>query len=159
MTMLMPPPEREQFEKEIKQLVSTDKDISNIARYTQRDQAIVSKMFNPNTDEKHNPIYQFVVFLWAFDCLREGLADEVLNIIVRERQKWKPELPRVYGNGAECTSEICKQFSEFLQVELEGKDYDVQIKEIFDVQRAVSLKIQQIIDRRNARYFGESVNK
>lgn len=94
--------------------------------------------------------------MWAFDCLREGLGDEVLNIIVRERQKWTPQKPQIV-NGAECTSEICRQFSEFIQVELEGKDYDVQIKEIFDVQRAVNLKAQQIIDRRNARYLGEQI--
>lgn len=154
MTRLLPPPERETFEREIKDLISDDGDIKAIAGYVHRDQSIVSKMFNPFSTDKWNPVYLFVIFLWAFDCLRDGLADAVLRIVIRERDKWRCTKTRIFTNPAETTSNIGIQFSEFLKCELEHKPFDEQIKELDDIGEAVRLKREELIERRNAHYFG-----
>lgn len=154
MTRILPPPERESFEREIKSLISDDGDITSIAGFVQRDASIVSKMFNPFSTEKWNPIYLFVLFLWAFDCLREGLADAILKIVVRERDKWTLQRTRILTNPADTTSNIGIQFSEFLKCELEGKSFDEQIKECVDIVEAAEAKKTELIERRNAHYYG-----
>lgn len=154
MTRILPPPERVDFEREIKRLIADDGDLTSIAGYVHRDRGIVSKMFNPDTDEKHNPVYQFVIFLWVFDCLRDGLADEILKIVIRERDKWTARRTRILTNPAETTSNIGIQFSEFLKCEMEGKAYDCQINECDDIIRAAELKKQELIEKRNEHYYG-----
>lgn len=84
------PPDRETIEREIHALF-TNGDLSDVARLLQKDQSLVSKQFNPYSEEKHSPISQFIFYLWAFDAIRDDLASAVLNIVLRERSVWLPE--------------------------------------------------------------------
>lgn len=153
MTNIIPPPEREEFEREIAFLFRNG-DLSDIARLLQKDQSIVSKAFNPYCVEKHNPVYQFVLHIWAMDAIREGLACEVLSIVLREREKWQ-RIPLKDKCPARLTSTIVKEFGEFIEAEIGDKPYEVQIKEVMDVVRAAEEKKEAIIAKRNAQMFGE----
>ena len=150
---IIPPPEREQFEREIAHLF-VNGDLSDIARLLQKDLSLVSRAFSPFSDEKHNPIYQFVLHLWAFDAIREGLAGEVLNIVLREREKWMPARGLTIA-PSRLTGDIVKEFGEFMEAELSGKSYDIQIDEIMDVIHAAEKKKVDVIAHRNAKHFGE----
>ena len=148
---IIPPPEREQLEREIHDLL--DGDMSEIARLLQIDQSTISRAFNPYNTERNNPIYQFILYLWAFDILRMGLGDEVLTIVCRERAKWLPT-KKIATCPSRLTGNVGQQFVEAMESEMEGKSFDVQIKEWMDVEKAAGEKKQSIIDARNEKYFG-----
>lgn len=152
MTKIIPPPDRETFEKEVAHLF-VNGDLSNIARLLHKDQSLVSKAFNPYTDEKHNPVYQFVVYIWAMDAIREGLAGEVLNLVLRERDKWQ-RVPKKDISPARLTGRIGKEFSEFLEAEIGGLSYDKQINEVTDVIAAAEEKKAALIALRNKKHLG-----
>ena len=84
MSKIIPPPDRETIEREVHSLF-TNGDLSDIARLLHKDQSLVSKAFNPYSVEKHNRIYTFILYLWAFDAIRDGLAPEIINIVLRVR--------------------------------------------------------------------------
>lgn len=154
MQKIIPPPERESFEREIAHLF-VNGDLSDIARLLHKDQSLVSKAFNPYTDEKHNPVYQFVLYIWAMDAIREGLACEVLNIVLREREKWQ----RITGPNecpARLTGNIVKEFGEFMEAELDGKPFEKQIDELMDVINAAIEKKSALIEKRNAKHMGDA---
>lgn len=153
---IIPAPDREAFEKEIANLF-VNGDLSDIARLLQKDQSLVSKAFNPFSTEKHNPVYQFVLHLWAFDAIRDGLAGEVLNIVLREREKWQ-RVPFQNRCPAKLTGNLVREVGEMVEKELAGKSYDEQIDEVMDVINAAQEKKRAIIAKRNAAHFGESVN-
>ena len=154
MKKLIPPPERESFEREIANLFKNG-DLSDLARLLQKDLSIVSRSFSPFTDDKHNPIYQFVLHLWAFDAIREGLAGEVLNIVLREREKWQRPVTTI-RSAAKLTGSLVREVGEMIEAEIAGKNYDKQIDEIMDVINAAEEKKQDVITKRNAEYFGEA---
>ena len=152
LTMIVPPPEREALEKEIASLFTTG-DLSDVARLLQKDLSQVSRAFNPFETERHNPVYQLILHLWAFDALRDGLAGEVLNIVLREREKWLPA-SRSGQSPATLTGNIVEQFKEFMECELNGDDHNAQINEICDVIRAAEDKKRDIIAKRNEKHLG-----
>jgi MarR-like DNA-binding transcriptional regulator SgrR of sgrS sRNA len=152
MQKVIPPPDRETLEKEIHSLF-TNGDLSDIARLLQKDQSLVSKMFNPYSDEKHNPIYTVILCLWAMDAIRTDLAPEMINIMLREREKWLPVDARKL-DAAVLTGNIVTEFGEFIECELSGKNYDTQIKEIQDVIRAAEEKMRDIIAKNQREKFG-----
>lgn len=152
MQKIIPAPERETFEKEIAHLF-VNGDLSDIARLLQKDQSLISKAYNPYTDEKHNPVYQFVLHLWAMDAIREGLAGEVLNIVLREREKWQC-VPVRPGNPAKLTGNLVRELGEMIEAEIEGKSYEKQVDEVMDVIRAAEEKKNDIISKRNIKHFG-----
>lgn len=152
MTNITPPPDRETIEREIHSLFKNG-DLSDIARLLQKDQSLISKEFNPYSDEKHNVIFQAILRLWAMDAIRPDLAPEVLNIVLREREKWLPVNVRD-ANPTLLTCDIITQFNEFLEAELSGKGYEVQIKEIQDVINAAEKKRSDIIAKSQREKFG-----
>src|SRR4051812_47472752 len=103
---IIPPPEREALEREVSDLVNGD--VSRIARLLQVNQSTVSNAFNPYREDRHNPVYNFILHLWAFDQLRPGLADEVLTIVTREREIWT-ETPHVAKSRSQLTGSIGKE--------------------------------------------------
>jgi hypothetical protein len=156
MTMkVIPPPERETLEREIHDIV--DGDMSEIARLLQIDQSAISRAFNPYNNDRHNPIYQFILYLWAFDTLRMGLADEILNIVCREREKWLPTR-KIAACPSRLTGNVGKQFMEAMEREMAGASHDELIKEWGDVERSAHEKVRSVIDQRNERYFGGTAN-
>lgn len=143
---IAPPPEREQLEREIHDLVNGD--LSDLARLLQIHASTASNAFNPYREDKHNPVYQFLLHLWAFDCIREGLSDELLMIVCREREKWLPVAP-LPVNTATLTADVGIQFSEFVEARLKGKTSDEQIKEANDIVAAATRLQGELIRERN----------
>jgi hypothetical protein len=154
MTHITPAPDREKFEREIRAMLD-DQNLSAVARLLQKDQSAVSKAFSPNVPDRHNPIYQFVLYLWAFDHLKNGLADNVLNIVIREREKWTHEPFRRIVCGAKLTANVGREYSEFVEKELSEADIDILINEMNDVVSAAEEKKRDLMTRRNALHFGE----
>lgn len=156
-TIMTPLPDRETFEREVHELF-TNGDINTLARYLGTAQSTISKQFNPYTDEKHNPIYEFLRILWAMDALRDGLADTVLHIVIREREKWLGEGVVPPASGPKLTANIAREFSEFLESELSGETFDEQIAECVDIVVAAEKKKAQLIAARNHKHFGIKTN-
>ncbi len=140
---LLPPPEREAFEREFKKLLPTDGDISDIARYAQTGQSNISRMYNPDCSDRQNPFFVSTVHLWAFDAMRAGLADDAIALVTRERLKWLPA-PIVAIDPAASTSDLLEQFRQLMTAELEKLPLDVQLKEAQDVLRAAQKKVDEI---------------
>jgi hypothetical protein len=150
---VLPPPEREAFEREIHGLVSINGDMSAAARLLQKDQSAMSKAFNPYEDTRKNPVYELLLVLWAFDCIREGVSDEILSVMLREREKWLAGLPSKFADQAALTGNVGVQFSEFVEAKLKGKSFDEQIKEIVDVEVAAKQLKAALIAERNRQQF------
>lgn len=151
MTTYLPLPDREMFEREIHDLFQNG-DISHIARYMQRDQAQVSKMLNPYDETRHNPVYEFLRMLWAMDCKRDGLADAVLSIVTREREKWLVGSLDVVEAPAKLTGRIGKEFAQAVEVELSDAPIDEQIKEFTDARNALDDKLESLIHIRRSQF-------
>jgi hypothetical protein len=146
MTML-PPPDRYDFEREIKSHLPNDGDISGIARLLGKDRGLVSKQFNPNDSDRINPIYLGMWYLWAIDCLRSGPGDAIAMMACREREKWLGDIEVPILHPAHLTAEIGVQFSQFLEAELSGKDDDDQLQELTDIEEALRQKKDEILSR------------
>lgn len=153
MTLLIPPPERETFEKELHKLISRNVDLSATAALLQKDQSAVSKTFNPFDPTRLNPFYEGTAYRWAFDNLTPGLADEIRSIEDRERSIWLPMHP-VAACDADLTANVGIQFSEFIAAKIKGKSYDEQIKECVDIEVAAGKLKADLIRQRNEKVFG-----
>lgn len=86
---ILPPPDREEFERELKSMLD-DGDLSDLARLLQKDKSLVAKQFNPWAEDRHNPFYQVVLYLWAMDAISDTHGDFALQMILRERAIWQP---------------------------------------------------------------------
>ncbi len=153
---MLPPPDKQEIELEVASHFRNG-DIGNIARYVQRDKGIVSKQLSANCEDKNNVIYYFLLFLWAFDCIRRDLGDSILAIITRERAKWLDDAPAIVESHAALTADVGIQFSEFIEAKIAGKSWDAQIKECVDIEVAAGKLKADLIAKRNAEYCGGSV--
>lgn len=165
---ILPPPEREAFEREIHVLIEQERDQSAIARLLQKDQSAVSNAFNPYREDRLNPIHQFVLYLWAFDVIRPGLANTVLEIVARERCKWLvSDAPVRAQCPAKLTGKVGAEYAQAIETEIAGHDIDDQIREWGDVIKAAAEKQKALIAKRaqsfvtvgngNIRDFGKVV--
>lgn len=151
MTHILPPPDKQEIELEVAGLF-VNGDIKNVSRFVQRDAGLVSKMLSANCDDKNNVVYFGLLFLWAFDCVRRELGDQVVNIILRERSKWLAQDAQVF-NDADLAEDVGIQFSEYVACRMKGKDLDTQIKEAGDIETAAAkLKANLIRERINTLY-------
>lgn len=157
MPTLTPLPDRETFEREIHDLFRNG-DLGTIARYLERGQSIVSKQFNPFTDEKHNIVFEFLKVLWAMDGTREGLADATLCAVIREREKWLGEMVIPIESDARLTKNILTEIGEFVEAELSGETWDEKIAECVDIEVAANKKKAALIAQRNRAHFGLNGN-
>lgn len=153
---LAPLPERELFEREIHELVNGD--MSEVARLLRFDYSTVSRAFNPFKPDRHNPFYLAACYLWAFDYLRPDLGDAVVNILLRERGKWKAEDVVITDQPAALTKSIGTQLVEAIETEMEGESIDDQIDEYHDVKVAVEKKIADLSHKRKLTSFGGPVS-
>lgn len=145
---MLPPPEKHDFENRCDEFfVNGDK--KNVARYVQKDASTVSRQLTPNQDPYNHVIYYFVLFLWAFDCIRRSLGDSVINIVLNERAKWLGDEAMVESD-AELTERIGCEFAEFVKYRMEGKDYDAQIREANDIVVAATRLEANLIRERAA---------
>jgi hypothetical protein len=145
LTMLKPLPDRQQFEREIRELL-TDGDIVEVARYLKLDRSQTSRQFNPNVPERKNPFWCALEHFWCFDAIRPGLTERVQDIIVRYRLQWLPA-PRIQRCAIEATSRIGREFMDLVEKELAGMPIDVQLKEALDIKAAVDAKVEEILAR------------
>lgn len=147
---LIPPPERLAIEKEIDDLFQNG-DKTSIARLLQQDMSAVSRAFNPYEDSRLNPVFQFLLYLWAFDAIRDGLGDDIMAIVQRERSKWQPTDP-IIGSHAELAGRVGSEYAEAVKAEISNSPHDTRIKEWDDVARAATAKKMSVIADRNGTY-------
>ena len=147
MTTQHPLPEREVFEREIHDLFENG-DLSSIARYLHKDQGQVSKAYNPYDETRHNPVFEFLRHLWAMDCRRDALADVVLSIVNREREKWLTDGVEVIDAPAKLTGRCLRETGEAVECELAHADLDTQIHEFQEARDAYDAKIKALIAMR-----------
>jgi hypothetical protein len=153
-----PPPDRYAFEREVKSFLPR-KALERVSELTRKDQAAVSAAFNPNREDRHNPVYMILVYLWAFDQVADGIADRMLSLVVRERRKWL---------SAKCRGDVCHptltksigvEYVEAIEMEMNGASLDVKIKEFTDLRDAVDKKLDSLIAEKQKQYGGEVRNE
>lgn len=143
--MLKPLPDKEEFEREIRNLLN-DGDIEHTARYLQVERTGLSKALNPDVPDRHNPFWQVLSMLWAFDAQRDGLAESVIGGMLRRRSLWLPA-PAVKLDGSKATSKIGKEVMDLVERELAGATKEELLKEADDIKKAVDAKIGEILAR------------
>lgn len=151
MTQHLPlPPEKELIEREIADLFSNG-DFTALARLLQREYSAITRAFSTTDETRHNPVFQFLIHLWGFDQLKDGLSDTVLNIILRERAKWQP-VTKQAKSSSELSGKVGHELMEAFEAEIGGHDYNEQIAEWMDVENAARAKKESVIAQRNDFY-------
>lgn len=150
---ILPPPDKQEIELEVAGHFHNG-DIGNVARYVQRDKGIVSKQLSANCDDKNNVIYYFLLFLWAFDCIRRELGDNIIEIVLRERAKWLNESPQIRQSPAKMTRAVGDELFEAIEADMADKAWNIRVKEWGDVERTARERKQAIITERNSQHFG-----
>jgi hypothetical protein len=146
---MIPPPERETFERELDSIYSTgDKD--TLARYLKVTPSYVSQLLNPY-NERESLQYRIAWWQWATDCISLEKGDRLFALLKRDYDARRYELEPSRICPATATSEIGIQFSQFLKAELEGKPLDEQIVELEDIARAVEYKRQELLIKQAGR--------
>ena len=153
-TNIIPPPDRETFEREIHDALENG-DLSNIARILGKDQSLVSKQFNPYDTDRKNPVYEYLLYLWAADHTTNDLGSFIANLVERERGKWLPETSKAEPSPAALTGDIGSQFAEYVTAEISGMSIDRQIKELQDVEIAVRRKRDALVRERGEHIAGK----
>ncbi len=144
--MLQPLPDREEFEREIRGLLS-DGDITDSARYLQMGRTSLSKMLNPDVPERLNPFWMTLGLLWTFDAKGNGLAPQIECIMKRRRMLWLPKSV-VESNAAHSTSRIGKELMDLIEKEMNGCTQGELLKEAVEIETAVKDKIKEILAKR-----------
>jgi len=109
---------------------------------------IISQMFNPH-DERISWVARAAQIICALDTRSTARGDEVINLIQCTRARRISTLEK-YCLKSE-TNSLHKEFSEFLQSHLEGKEKGEQLKELVDVEEQVKREkqalTQEILER------------
>ena len=150
MQMICPPPEREIIEQEVYRSLQTGT-ISNVARLLHKDQSQVSKAFNPYECDRNNPVYEYLVYLWAFDGTQAGLGDTIQKLVHRERDKWEC-FPRSVGTEAKLAASVGHEWTDFIEAQIDGRLIDERLAELEDVVVAVENLKKRLIAKRNSVY-------
>lgn len=150
MQLICPPTEREVIEREVYGMLASGT-LSNVARLLHKDQSQVSRAFNPYEADRKNPVYEYLIHLWAFDGTQAGLSDTLQQLVRRERDKWEC-FPKVQGSKARLSAAIGHQLADFTEAQLDGKSLDTQIAELEDVIVAAEQMKQRLIAERNMGY-------
>lgn len=150
--MIRPLPDREQFEREVRDLLD-DGDITSMSGYLMTKRTNISKEFSPNVPDCPSSFFRTLQRLWAFDAIGKGQADKVLGIITRERSMWLPA-GVVQTEPGKTTSKIVKEVSDLIEKEMGGASDEVLISEAQDIKAAVDVKLMEILARRQARLGG-----
>lgn len=151
--MLNPLPDREEFERAIRDLLNNG-DIEDTARYLQMGRTNLSKMLNPDVPERHNPFWLATACLWAFDAKRDGLADDVLSIISCRRSLWLPA-PAAAIDEADAIKNIGDQLMDLVENKMKDAADEVLVKEANDIRRAVNDFVNGVLSRRGRRLTAE----
>ncbi len=154
--MPLPPPAKLDIELEIDGFFHNG-DKGQVARLVQRDLSVVSRMLSPNNDHNNHVVFTFLMFLWAFDSVRQDLGAEVINVVLRERQKWLGDTVPV-EHPAKLTANVGHQCVEATEAEMLGLSIDEQIKEWTDVVNAATVKRNALIGIRSSAFRGQSVS-
>jgi len=152
--VLIPPPDRFGLEREVRQLLPP-KSIKKIAQLTNRDKTLVSVSYNPNREDRHNPVYMFVLNVYALDQIRTDLGDAVLSLVNRERRKWLKTTDCPPVHPAVLTKSIGAEYIEAIEKEMSGSTLDVKIKEYTDLKNAVDKKLDALNAERQRAFGGE----
>ena len=149
---ILPPPEKNKLEVEISELFHNG-DLEKTARYVQRDASLVSRLLSPNCDDKNHVVYFFILFLWAFDCIRRELGDAVISIVIREREKWLAEDIVITEHPATLTRNIGSELLEAIEYEMKDATIDQQIDEFNDVKVCLNSKLNDLYARRSVEQY------
>jgi len=144
---MLPPPDKQQLELEVDGFfVNGDK--KDVARYVGRDSSTVSRQLSPNCESNNHVVYWFIHCLWAFDMIRRDLGDKVINLVLREREKWLADSPSMFDHPAELTGNVGTEYTEAIVAEIKNHDVDTQIREWTDVINAATEKRNALIGDR-----------
>lgn len=154
--MLLPPPDKHTLEMEVDGFFRNG-DKKDVARFVQKDSSTVSRQLSPNCEHNNHVVYWFVQCLWAFDMIRRELGDSVINLVIREREKWLVDEPIITEHPAKLTGKVGEEFTEAIVAEISGHDADTQIGEWTDVINAATAKRNALIGLRASSFNGNPI--
>jgi hypothetical protein len=140
--MILPLPNREDFEKELKKLFPNG-DQDTFVRYLRQKNTYISQMLNPEHERESIP-YRFLEWLWARDAQATEKGDELLDLILLERGNWLAERIELPKDTKHLTKEIGTQYTELIDAEVNHDSIDKQIQEALDIVRAAEEKVKAL---------------
>jgi hypothetical protein len=139
--MILPLPDREQFETELRDKIFERGDQKELAAYLRIRPSRISRQLDPYNEDCPSPSYQLVEWLWAADAGgRHELADQMIQQIIRERNKWLVNTPGRDEEEAALTAEIFEKATEFLKTESADTDLDTQLNKLEMIRQTVDKK-------------------
>jgi hypothetical protein len=140
--MILPLPNREEFERELKKLFPNgDQDI--FTRYLRQNPSYVSQMLNPEND-RESIAFRFLEWLWARDAQSIEKGTQLLDLILLNRGNWLADYVEMPKDTKHLTKEIGTQFLELVDAEANQESVDQQIREAADVIKAAEEKLNAL---------------
>lgn len=135
--MFLPPPDRYSFERELSDVFDRS-DGETLARYLKKSAAYVSRCLSPDC-EVESIQYRQAWWQFAADSISIEKGDRLFALTARDYFARRAE-PNEIIKAGDATSDIGIQFAEFLKAELDAQPIDAQLRELDDIERAVSRK-------------------
>lgn len=142
--MILPLPQREKVERELRDQVLERGEQEQIARCIQIKPSRISRQLDPENDSCPSPIWGMLQWLWGLDFGGRRRGDALLRYLIREREKWLVNLPNPERDAGELTSHIFKSAADFLETEAGDSDIDTQLNKLDFVRLAVDAKANQL---------------
>ena len=141
--MILPLPDREKFEEELRDKIFARGNQKNLAGYIRIDPARISRQLDPHNANCPSPSYQFLEWLWGNDAGGNyERTDLMIAQIEREVKKWRVDLTRRAEESATLTAQIFEKATEFLKTENSDTDLDTQLNMLDLIRQTVDRKAE-----------------
>lgn len=144
MSQLLPPPDREIFERQLQNIYSHG-DQDTLARLLKKSRSRISQMINPFSDTES---IQHRAAWWQFatDCISLEKGDLLFAMLKLDYESRRLNRLSLVSTG-HGTAEIGRKLADLFEAELSGFDGGAQLRAIVELEMAVTLKKQQILSR------------
>lgn len=142
--MILPLPEREKFELELRDEILEHSDQRNISQYLRVDKSRISRQLDPNRADCVSPSYQFLEWLWAMDAKDPAKGEKMLEQITRERNNYLVNVRKRNANSSDLTTGIFESATDFLKTETSDGDIPTLLNKIEKVRVAVENKADDL---------------
>lgn len=144
-----------EIESELKDVLKFG-DVREISLISGIGESYLKSQFNPD-DERKSAAYCFLQIQCALDEINPERGEELFQKIVNFRELSKKRIVILKCLNAE-TGKLNKEVAEFVGAKLEGKPYQIQFKELLDIEKQIFEVKEALINEYNNLKNSESVN-
>lgn len=125
---------QKQIELDIAEVLENG-DITKISQISGIGYSYVDQQLNPNDDRK-SVFYGALQIICALDEFAPERGEKVFQIFARFRELSKKRQTGLKDLNLE-TSKLNREVAEFVGAKLEGKPYQIQLKELLDIEKQI----------------------